>query len=241
MSPIGRSIPLVPEDTGFGASLAGRKARRKPQRYLMVSRGFATPQCALPDRSKAGIFRYEGYIRVGSNTVLRQRGFSLIELIVVISIAAILLALGVPSFRSLLQNQKMTSTVNDFFSAINLTRSEAIQRGGRVDLVPTDVNDWRKGWIIFVDENNNQRPDPGERIVFSHGPAPDGIQITATLTDSKVKYLAYNGTGRTRVNASNQTPQAGNFLFTMGDSQRKIVLNFLGRPRICNPVTESTC
>ncbi len=155
------------------------------------------------------------------------------------SIAAILLAAGVPSFRSLIQNQRMTATVNDFFAAINLTRSEAIQRGTRVDLVPADATDWAKGWIVFVDENDNQKPDTGDQIIFSHGPAPNGIAIAAAFGGAQVKYVAYNGTGRTRTNASSQTPQAGHMSFTMGEQVRKIVINFLGRPRVCNPDVDS--
>ncbi len=167
------------------------------------------------------------------------RGFSLIELMVVMSIAAILLAAGVPSFRSLIQNQRMTATVNDFFAAINLTRSEAIQRGTRVDLVPADAADWAMGWVVFVDENDNQKPDTGEQIIFSHGPAPNGIAIASAFTDSTVKYIAYNGTGRTRTNASSQKTQSGHLSFTVGEQVRKIVINFLGRPRVCNPAVDS--
>lgn len=167
------------------------------------------------------------------------RGFSLVELMVVMSIAAILLAAGVPSFQSLIQNQRMTATVNDFFAAINLTRSEAIQRGTRVDLVPADATDWAKGWIVFVDENNNQKPDTGEQIIFSHGPAPNGIAIAAAFGGAKVKYIAYNGTGRTRTNGNSQQVQSGHMSFTMGEQVRKIVINFLGRPRVCNPDVDS--
>lgn len=180
------------------------------------------------------------HLRVGNE--MHNRGFSLIELMVVMSIVAILLAIGVPSFRSLMQHQKMTATVNDFFAAINLTRSEAIQRGTRVDLVPAEASDWNKGWIVFIDENNNQKADAGEQIIFSHGPVPAGMVITSAFFDSKVKYLAYNGTGRTRTNASSQTPQAGHVSFTMGEQVRKIMVNLLGRPRVCNPdVEKSTC
>ncbi len=180
------------------------------------------------------------HLRVGNER--HNRGFSLIELMVVMSIAAILLAIGVPSFRSLMQHQKMTATVNDFFAAINLTRSEAIQRGTRVDLVPAEASDWNKGWIVFIDDNNNQKADAGEQIIFSHGPTPAGMAITSAFTDSQVKYLAYNGTGRTRTNASSQTPQSGHVSFTMDEQVRKIMVNFLGRPRVCNPdVEKSTC
>ncbi len=169
-------------------------------------------------------------------------GFSVIELLVVLAIAAILLGIGVPSFRILLQNQQMTTTVNELFAAINLTRSEAIQRGTRVDLVPADAREWTSGWVVFIDQNDNQKPDDGEKIIFSHGPVSDSIAIESRFFDSSVKYLAYGGTGRTRINANSRTPQSGNFLLTSDHATRRIIIGFLGRPRVCNPATEkSTC
>jgi type IV fimbrial biogenesis protein FimT len=167
-------------------------------------------------------------------------GFSLIELLAVLSIAAILLAIGVPIFSSLIQSQQLTTTANELFAAINLARSEAIERGTRVDLVPAgNGTDWKSGWVVFIDQNNNQKPDPGEHVIYSHGPASKDIDITSKFTDKKAVYLAYTGSGRTRTNANG--PQSGSFLFTLGNQARRIVVNFLGRPRVCNPATESTC
>lgn len=169
-------------------------------------------------------------------------GFSLIELMLVLAVAAILLGTGLPSLRGFIQSQRLTTVVNEFFAAITLARSEAIQRGVRVDLVPVDAVDWASGWMVFVDENGNQQADSGEKVIFMHGPVPQGISIRAALTDSRAQYLAYNATGRTRTNASSERTQFGNFTFRLDDQVRKINLNFLGRPRICNPQTDrNTC
>lgn len=164
----------------------------------------------------------------------REQGFSLIELMTTLAVAAILLGIAVPSFHDLIQNWRLTTTVNDFFAAINLTRSEAMQRGMRVDLVPSE-DDWSKGWVVFVDGNNNQKADPGERIIFTHGPVPEGMTVEAKLSDPKGKYLAYNGSGRTRTNANSEVPQFGSFLFKLDDKSRKVTINMLGRARVCTP------
>ncbi|MDB5761355.1 MAG: pilus assembly protein FimT [Herminiimonas sp.] len=165
----------------------------------------------------------------------------MVELMAILAIASVLLAIGVPSFRSLIQNQRMTTTVNDFFAAVNLARSEAIQRGARVDLVPAgDGTDWTRGWVVLIDRNGNQKADAGEQIIFSHGPAPKGMTIKSAFTDSKVQYLAYNGTGRTRTNANSQTPQLGSWSFALDNQARRIVINFVGRPRVCNPNIDTT-
>lgn len=169
----------------------------------------------------------------------------MIELMVVLGIAAILLGIGVPSFRTLLQNQRLTTTVNDFFSAVNLTRAEAIKAGLRVDMVPADADatDWTQGWVVFVDGNDNQKPDAGERIIQKHEQVPDGIEIDSKFTDpGATKYIAYNGTGRTQSNAGSQSAQSGTVSFTLDASVKRIKLNFIGRLRVCNPATEPlTC
>lgn len=135
----------------------------------------------------------------------------------------------------------MTVASNDFFAAINLARAEAIHRGNRVDLVPADGKDWASGWMVFLDMNGNQRVDGGEHVVFSHGAVAGGMTIKSVLTDSKIPYLAYNGSGRTRTNASSQTPQLGTISFLLDGKSRRIKLNFLGRARLCNPESDRTC
>lgn len=172
-----------------------------------------------------------------------RRGFSLVELMVTLAVVAILLAVGVPGFAEMIRNNKLRTTTNNFFSSINLTRAEAIRRGERVDMVPVDEKgDWSKGWVVFIDKNGNQKPDDGEPVIFSHGPAPSGISIKSNLTDSTVQYLAYNGAGRTRTNASNYRTQFGTFTLELDGRFRKVKLNFLGRPRICNPeIEKNTC
>lgn len=179
-------------------------------------------------------------VQTQAASYVQSRGYTMIELMTVLAIAMILLAVGVPSFNSLLQAHRMTTTVNNFFAAVNLARSEAIHRGVRVDLVPADGIDWAKGWIVLVDQNGDQNADPGEQIIFSHGPVPKGLAIKSGFTDSKKPYLAYNGAGRTRTNANSQTPQLGSWSFTLDDHVRRIVVNFLGRPRVCNPKVETT-
>ena len=173
-------------------------------------------------------------VRLFSCAKSRRRGFSLVELMVVLAIAIILLGIGVPAFGGLIQNQRVTTTVNEFMAAISLTRSEAVKRGARVDLVPAG-SDWTEGWVVFVDDNNNQKPDSGEQIIFTRGPVAKGMAVTSHLTDEKSKYLAYGGAGRTLTNASGMRPQFGTFRFRLGEYKRNVVINMLGRPYVCIP------
>ena len=170
-------------------------------------------------------------------------GFTLVELMVTLAIAAILLAAGMPNFSGIIKNQEIQTTARDFFAALNLARSEAIRRNTRVDLIPAqDGTDWGKGWVIFVDHNNNLKPDKDDEIIFTHGPVPTYLAIESKFTDASAKYITYNGQGRTRTNKNDQQPQTGNVTFTFDSQIRKININFLGRARICNLAEEpSTC
>lgn len=60
-----------------------------------------------------------------------QFGFTLIELVITVSIAAIVLAAAIPSFREIIQNNRITAQANELVTAFNLARSEAIKRGVR--------------------------------------------------------------------------------------------------------------
>jgi type IV fimbrial biogenesis protein FimT len=159
---------------------------------------------------------------------------------VVLAIAAIMVTVATPSFRGLLRGFRITSATNELFAAVNLTRAEAIARGSRVDLVPKG-GDWTKGWVVFVDNNANQTVESSDQLILSHDPLPSGFVITTSFDPATPKFVAYNAAGHSRSNASSQATRAGNWLITLDGQSRKIVINFLGRARVCNPDTDSSC
>lgn len=171
----------------------------------------------------------------------RLGGFSLVELMVVLAVTVILLTVAIPAFYSWVQQQRLLTTANEFFAAVILTRSEAIQLGRRVDMAARDGANWASGWIVFVDDNGNRVPDTGERILLTRDPVADGMSVTSVFTDSSRPYLAYNGTGRSRTDTSGQSPQLGTVTFSLNDKVRRIKLNFAGRPRACDPKSDRTC
>ena len=91
----------------------------------------------------------------------RARGFTLVELMVTVAVAAVVLALAVPSFQTTLRNHRLTTYANEFIAALNLARTEAIRRGKAVVLCKsangsscqTGGNNWEIGWIAFVDSD----------------------------------------------------------------------------------------
>jgi type IV fimbrial biogenesis protein FimT len=83
----------------------------------------------------------------------RSYGFTLIELIVSISLAAILMSMAIPSFIGTIGNNRLTTVANELLTSINFARSEAVKRGVQVTierLSPTSQV-WEGGWKIYVD------------------------------------------------------------------------------------------
>jgi type IV fimbrial biogenesis protein FimT len=77
-------------------------------------------------------------------------GFTLIELMVTISVAAILMALAAPNFTPVIRSSRLSTYSNDLIAALNLARSEAVKRGQEVVVRKIGAN-WEGGWAIFVD------------------------------------------------------------------------------------------
>lgn len=162
----------------------------------------------------------------------QQTGFTLTEFLITLSIAAILITLVAPSFNNLIQQARLTIATNELISAINLTRIEAIKRNGRVDLIAHDSN-WKNGWIITAND----------QTIFHHEALHKDINVDSNFTSNTKAYIAYNGSGRTRTDANSYTSQSGSIRLSIGKYSRLIVVNFLGRVRVCNPITETarTC
>ena len=148
-----------------------------------------------------------------------------------------MLCLGaVSAFTPLIHRARVIMLVSDFHASIMRARNEAIRRGQRVDVLPMVAGDWRSGWCVAIDANNNQRLDQGDLILHRGAatPSPDA-EISARMTDSKRMYLAFDPSGRPRTVGSALVPQYGSVLFRLGQQRRKLVLGFLGRVRVCDP------
>lgn len=93
-----------------------------------------------------------------------SRGFTLVEVLVVVAIAAILTAMAIPSFSAATQNSRMVSEANNLLGAMNYSRTEAIRRGNNVLFGRRNGTDWNGGFVAWIDADSDNSWDAGEEI-----------------------------------------------------------------------------
>lgn len=99
------------------------------------------------------------------------RGFTMIEMMVTVTIAAILLGIGVPSFRSLIASQKLKAAASSLQTHLNMTRAEALKRNATVTMAPNLSTDWKTGWKIMEPVTNTVLFTAAATTVTITGPA----------------------------------------------------------------------
>ena len=135
----------------------------------------------------------------------RSAGFSLLELMMVITIVAILLGIAVPSFRYVTNSNRVANEVNGLLGDLQFARSEAIKEGASISVCaavnPTATaaacsgsNAWQTGWVVFVDVNGSGKMDnPADTVLRVQ---PQFASATDTfLADNGVTFVTFNREG----------------------------------------------
>jgi type IV fimbrial biogenesis protein FimT len=166
---------------------------------------------------------------------MNGRGFTLVELLVVLAVGSILLAIAIPSYAFLVNTNRLAAATNALVSSLQLARSEAIKRATRVTVCKSSnamaaqpscnaAAAWQEGWIIFVDGGTKGMTDGADEILRVYGPG--NITYTASNFNSYISFLSHgrsqgpNGLGN------------GTFSLCLAGELRKIILNSTGRIRL---------
>lgn len=172
------------------------------------------------------------------------RGFTLIELIITFALVSVMLVLAAPSFVKFQRNSELTSNTNDFIAAVSAARSEAMKSQRRTIMQPLASDDWAKGWIVFIDVNNDGAQSAGDVVVTRHESLPTTVGVTVStdapaFSDGTSKYLSFNGSGFLRT-GSGGFPSTSALDMTNTTETRRIIVSPAGRLRVCKP-TDSGC
>lgn len=147
-------------------------------------------------------------------------GFTLVELIVTLAVGGILLAIAIPNYQSFVSNSRISAQSNDFLSAFQLARSEAVKRGGAVSVcksadsatcLPIGSGTWAQGWIVFTD--------------FT------GVAGTLDGTDALIQAREALTGGSTLVGSAN----AANFITYLPNGTTSLAIGATGVISLCPP------
>lgn len=132
----------------------------------------------------------------------RLAGVTLIELLIVISIIAVLTTMAMPALGGLKQSVASQSARSSLSVSINQARITAAMQGRQVVVCPSvNLNDcehnlrWQHGWISFIDSNKNGEHDVDEDIIGATQAQSSGVAILSTSGRHRIRYEADGTSG----------------------------------------------
>lgn len=156
----------------------------------------------------------------------RGRGFTMIEMMMVLVIVAIILAVVVPGFSTVMQRTRLKSYANEVVSSVYLARSEAIKRNTQIRVCSsTDGTacdgggDWEQGWIVI---------DPND-VVINHQPAMKSGYLMFELSSSSFDELVFNSAGVADNVATFKICQDSP---EDGIEEKRVAISLSGRPNV---------
>jgi type IV fimbrial biogenesis protein FimT len=121
----------------------------------------------------------------------RTAGFTLFELLMVMLVIAIMMGIGIPSFKYVSASNRIASELNLLTGDLQYARAEAIKEGNFVTVCASSDgatcsggNTWQTGWIVFADANGNKTFDTGNDTLLRTRPAFSANNSTDTLTST---------------------------------------------------------
>ncbi|MDO6563633.1 GspH/FimT family pseudopilin [Amphritea sp. 1_MG-2023] len=158
----------------------------------------------------------------------KQRGFSLIELMVVLSILVILITIGVPSLSGYLNSQRLNTVTQLIKDSYSQARYEAVSRKKAVTLCPLDIStvscgkQWGEGVMVYIDENGDGAFNMADDQRLRQADFPEGVTVTL------------KNRSQVRISSSGATSDSGTFLISVSGSttQNSLIISSAGRIRL---------
>lgn len=191
-------------------------------------------------------------LAVKTSLIKKSAGFTLIELMVTVAIAAVMLMVVGPNLSAFKRNAELTSATNTLVGAINAARTEAMKRGMSSLIVPTNNgSSWNDGWIVFVDNNRTQSYDSAADVtVLVQTALQSYFSVSGNNSAAgSAPYIMFDASGYSKLKSGGfgaltltltRSDLAGS---QQVDQTRRIIIAKTGRVRSCKPVnaTDATC
>lgn len=158
-----------------------------------------------------------------------HNGFTVIELMITLLVAAILAAIAAPSFSDIIKNNRLTTQINELQASLGITRSEAITRNVSITMCRSSngtgcSGNWQNGWIAFIDSNFDGNVG-GEEVLRVHGRLSVNNTLAFTQATNRVTY-APDGVVRSGPGTFKLCDDRG------ANSAKAVIVNITGRPRL---------
>jgi type IV fimbrial biogenesis protein FimT len=166
----------------------------------------------------------------------RAGGFTLIELLITIAVAAIITGLAAPSFKKMMDANRIQTTASALQADMMYARTEAVKRGTWVSLCPstdqatcTTANAWENGWIVFFDKTGNGVFDGGgvDTLLKVRGKIPGGSTIVAAPAPTQ-NVVIFNREGFTTNLGTTQVAFTIHSSDNFANATRCVLVNFGG-------------
>jgi type IV fimbrial biogenesis protein FimT len=168
-------------------------------------------------------------------TMRRVRGFTLIELMMTLTVMGILIAVAAPAFGNLIQSTEAQSSRSTLTAALGTARILAVSKTENIVVCPsTDqqycghTTEWQHGWLIFVDTNHDGARNTDEDLLSVSDAQPEGVAILTTAGRTHINYRPDGSTPGSNVTFT-VCDRRGNELAT------SLVINNAGRVRSGTP------
>jgi type IV fimbrial biogenesis protein FimT len=169
-------------------------------------------------------------------TRMQQQGFNLIELMIVLAVAAILIGIGLPSLKATIDRKALTAEEVRFARSINFARTWAITQSQVVTLErkSTTANDWSQGWIIYVDAdgtgNQTYNELGGDQLIRDINISNQSLDIITNSTGDN--WISFANSGRLEEGGASVVVTICDKNRSLAFAGSRIDINPVGRTRV---------
>jgi type IV fimbrial biogenesis protein FimT len=179
--------------------------------------------------------------------LINTKGFTILELLIGLSILAITMAISVPSFITLISDNRISGNSNDLVSSLLLAKAESAARAAPVTICKKNVagtgclttGNWQQGWLVFSDVNGDGSLNGGDNVISNHE-ALDA-RITFIGTAGVADFITFRPSGTTSIASTEVMIMCDDRGFAA--SAKGILITITGRGSVmkANETGQTTC
>ncbi|WP_299595519.1 GspH/FimT family pseudopilin [uncultured Microbulbifer sp.] len=167
--------------------------------------------------------------------VYRQQGLTLIELMVTLAVLAIVIGIAVPSFSTMINNNRSLALGEELVSVMNYARSEAVKRGGRVSVCGstdgvTCNGSWANNWLVVVDSaaTDGAAAVSVEEVLRLWEVPGNNASVSATQNSTAVNFVRFNRLGVLGNSTGGAISLSASITGCAGDAARTVTVGLAG-------------